>query len=404
MPNWLDRLLGGGQSRAPGETKAGGAQTLFQISPLGIGATPRKGFAALANEGFAGNPVVYACVRMIARNAARVPLEVRAGAEVLTEHPLLALISRPNRREDGTALLESVYAYLQIAGNAYLDAAIVEGAVKGLYGLRPDRMAVIAGSDGWPTGYAYTAGGKTRTLGLDGEPIGRVLHLSLFDPLSDHYGLAPLQAAQGSLETHNVATRWNRALLENAARPSGALVYSAAGGNLTEDQYQRLKGELEDGFSGAANAGRPMVLEGGLDWRPIGLTPRDMDFLEAKNAAAREIALAFGIPPMLLGIPGDATYANYAEASRALWRQTIIPLVRSVVGALGHWLSPAFEGVVLLPDFDGIEALAADRALDWQRIGAASFLTDEEKRELLGFGKRDQHKTSTRSGDDPWKR
>ncbi len=385
MADWLGRLVGG-RSRVGAEHKSAAPQTLFQLAPLGIGGSGKKGFAALANEGFAKNPIVYRCVRMVAENAARVPLEVRDGDKVLSEHPLLALLGRPNPRQDGKALLESVFSYLQLAGNAYLDAAIVEGQVKGLYGLRPDRMAVIAGKDGWPIGYAYTAGGRTHKLMLDTGPVGRVLHLTLFDPLDDHYGQAPLQVAQGSLETHNAATAWNRALLENAARPSGALVYNAAAGNLTEDQYQRLKSELEEGFAGAINAGRPMVLEGGLDWKAMALTPAEMDFLDAKNAAAREIALAFGVPPMLLGIPGDNTYANYAEASRALWRQTVIPLVRAVVGSLTHWLAPGFGGVELVPDFDGIEALAADRAMDWERGGNASFLSDAEKRELLGFG------------------
>ncbi|WP_116652874.1 phage portal protein [Pelagibacterium sediminicola] len=388
MPNWFTRLFAG-PAAVPSERKMAGPQTLFTLSHLGTGTSLKKGFAALANEGFARNPVAYRCVRLVAESAARVPLEVADGNAVLTEHPLLGLLARPNPREDGKALLESVYAYLQIAGNAYLDAAIVDGVVKGLYGLRPDRMTVIAGRDGWPTGYAYTAGGRTARLMLDTAPIARVLHLTLFNPLDDHYGQAPLDAAQGSLETHNAATAWNRALLENAARPSGALVYNAGSGNLTEDQYQRLKGELEEGFAGALNAGRPMVLEGGLDWKAIALTPKDMDFLEAKNAAAREIALAFGVPPMLLGIPGDNTYANYAEASRALWRQTVIPLVTKVLAALNHWLSPAFDGAALVPDFDVIEALAADRKLDWERVGNAAFLSDDEKRELLGFGRAD---------------
>lgn len=386
MPNWFDRLFAG-RAAMPSEQKMAGPQTMFTLSHLGTGTSAKKGFAALANEGFLRNPVVYRCVRLVAESAARVPLEVADGASVLTDHPLLDLLTRPNPREDGKALLDSVYAYLQIAGNAYLDAVIVDNAVKGLYGLRPDRMAVIAGRDGWPVGYAYTASGKTTRLMLDTQPVARVLHLSLFNPLDDHYGQAPLEAAQGSLETHNAATAWNRALLENAARPSGALVYNAGTGNLTEDQYQRLKGELEEGFMGAINAGRPMVLEGGLDWKAIALSPKDMDFLEAKNAAAREIALAFGVPPMLLGIPGDNTYANYAEASRALWRQAVIPLVTKVIASLNHWLSPAFAGARLVPDFDVIEALAADRKLDWERVGNASFLTDDEKRELLGFGK-----------------
>src|SRR5690606_23314445 len=193
--------------------------------------------------------------------------------------------------------------------------------------------------------------------------------------------------AQTSLDIHNAAGEWNKALLDNAARPSGALVYSMGGGNLTAEQFERLKTELEQGFAGAANAGRPMVLEGGLDWKTIALSPRDMDFIEAKHAAARDIALAFGVPPMLLGIPGDNTYANMAEANRALWRQTLIPLVRRVADDLSNWLSPAFGGAVVTPDFDGVEALAEDRAALWSRVGGADFLSDAEKRSMLGIGR-----------------
>jgi HK97 family phage portal protein len=158
-----------------------------------------------------------------------------------------------------------------------------------------------------------------------------------------------------------------------------------AGGSLTREQFERLKEELEQGFAGAANAGRPMVLEGGLDWKTIALSPRDMDFIEAKHAAARDIALAFGVPPMLLGIPGDNTYSNLAEANRALWRQTIVPLVRRVTDDLSNWLAPAFDGARLTADFEGVEALAEDRTALWARVGAADFLSDAEKREMLGI-------------------
>ena len=195
-----------------------------------------------------------------------------------------------------------------------------------------------------------------------------------------------------SLDIHNAASKWNKSLLDNAARPSGALVYSAAAGNLSQDQFDRLKSELEQGFQGVSNAGRPMVLEGGLDWKTIALTPKDMDFIEAKNAAAREIALAFGVPPMLLGIPGDNTYANFAEANRVLWRQAVVPLVNRVAASLDHWLQPGFEGAFqIVPDFDGVEALAEDRAALWRRVTDADFLEDDEKRALVGLEGAIQH-------------
>ena len=181
----------------------------------------------------------------------------------------------------------------------------------------------------------------------------------------------------------NAASAWNKALLDNAARPSGALVFAGAG--LSEPQFDRLKAELEANYQGAANAGRPLLLEGGLDWKPLALSPRDMDFVEAKNAAAREIALAFGVPPLLLGLPGDNTHANYAEANRALYRQTLIPLAARTAQALAGWLEPAFGPVDLEPDLDRIEALAAERESLWRRIQAADFLSVAEKREAVGY-------------------
>ena len=384
MPNWFTRLAGG--VVAPAEQKAGGPQSLMSITSLGDPSWSRRGFVSLANAGVLRNPVVYRCVRLIAEAANRVPLVVEAEGKRLSEHPLLALLARPNRRQSGGELLDAVYAYLQTAGNAYLRAGIVGGEVKELYCLRPDRVRVLPGRDGWPAAYGYTANGRTVELRLDAAPVADVLHMALFHPLDDHYGLAPLEAAQQSLDIHNAAADWNKALLDNAARPSGALVYSAGAGTLTEVQFKRLKAELEQGFQGAANAGRPMVLEGGLDWKSMALSPQEMDFIELKHTAAREIALAFGVPPMLLGIPGDNTYSNMAEANRSLWRQTVIPLVRRVADDLSFWLAPAFGGVTLVPDLDGVEALAEDRAALWARVGAADFLSDEEKRRMLGVG------------------
>ena len=146
-----------------------------------------------------------------------------------------------------------------------------------------------------------------------------ILHLTFFHPLDDHYGLAPLEPAAVAIDTHNAAAAWNKALLDNAARPSGALVYAGPeGAVLSETQFERLSASSSDTYQGASNAGRPLLLEGGLDWKAMSLSPKDMDFMEAKHAAAREIALAFGVPPMLLGIPGDNTYANYQEANRVL--------------------------------------------------------------------------------------
>jgi HK97 family phage portal protein len=220
------------------------------------------------------------------------------------------------------------------------------------------------------------------------DPGGRpeIVHLKAFHPLDDHYGLGALEAASGAVAIHNAATRWNKSLLDNAARPSGALVYDPRdGSSLSRDQFDRLRSEMEASFSGSGNAGRPMLLDGGLTWQSMSLSPADMDFVGLKAAAAREIAMAFGVPPMLLGLPGDATYANYKEANRALWRLAILPIADMIFAGLAQGLRGWFPDARVRVDVNQLSALAEDRERLWAQMAGADFLSREEKRALLGI-------------------
>jgi HK97 family phage portal protein len=382
-------------SRVP-EPKASATAPLIAFESLRQPVWTPRDFTALAREGFSQNAIVYRSVRMTAEAAASVPLLLYQGADEIEDHPLASLLAQPNPGQCGPDLLEAWYGFLLVAGNAYLEAVAVGGSVRELHVLRPDRIRIVPGSDGWPEAWEYSVAGRSVRLAGDVVPDVRpVLHMKLFHPANDHYGMSPLEAAATAIDIHNTAARWNKALLDNSARPSGALVYTSREGNLTPEQYDRLKAELERGFQGAANAGRPLLLEGGLDWKSMSLTPRDLDFVEAKNAAAREIALALGVPPMLLGIPGDNTYSNYQEATRSFWRQTVLPLVNRTAKALSGWLAPAFGSAIeLRADLDSIEALSIEREALWTRIDKATFLTPNEKRAAVGYG-------PVRDGDEP---
>ena len=363
---------------------------LIAMSEPGRAVWLPRDYASLAREGYAKNPVVFRCVRLIAEQVAAVPLLARDGRDELDTHPVLSLLARPNPRQSRAAFLEAVVSHLLLAGNAYIEAASVDGRPVELFALRPDRMRVVPGVRGWPEAYDYTVGSQTMRFRQEvpAGDVSPILHIAFFHPVNDHYGLAPLEAAGVSLDTLNAAAAWNKALLDNSARPSGALVYApSSGATLSREQFARLKEELSDSFSGAANAGRPLLLEGGLDWKALSLSPRDLDFVEAKNAAAREVALAFGVPPQLLGIKGDATYSNYVEANRAFYRQTVMPLLGRVLGAIEHWLQPLLGTARLDVDSDAVDALSADREALWQRVGAADFLTNDEKREAVGYGR-----------------
>jgi HK97 family phage portal protein len=354
-----------------------------QSGSAGVGEWPRS-YEAQVREAYLGNPVAQRAVRLVAESVAWAPVYARDGAAGAAgpKDPgakALALVT--------PALLDCAATQLLLHGNAFVQILLdADAAPAELFALRPERVAVESDPGGWPAAYVYRAGAvKARLPARDALGRPGLVHVKAMHPLDDHYGLGCLGAASGAVAIHNAATRWNKALLDNAARPSGALSVEGGDGILADEQYQRLREELELHFAGTANAGRPLLLDGGLKWQAMSLTPADMDFAGMKASAAREIALAFGVPPMLLGLPGDSTYANYREANRALWRLTVLPLADRLLGAIAAALAAWWPGLKLALDVDQVTALAEDRERLWAQVTSADFLSREEKREMLGF-------------------
>lgn len=325
-------------------------------------------YEAQVRSGYAGNAVAQRAVKLLAES-------VGGAALSCSDDALHHLLRAP-------ALMETVAAQLLLHGNAYIQPLRDEaGAVVELFALRPERVRIEQGADGWPAAYCYRVG--ERHVRLD---TAAVIHCKAYHPLDDHYGMGCLGAAGAAIAIHNAASQWNKALLDNAARPSGALVYDPGDGSaMSAEQFRRLKEEMEAGFQGATNAGRPMLLEGGLKWQALSLSPADMDFNATKAAAAREIALAFGVPPMLLGLPGDSTHANYKEANKALWRMAVLPLAGAILAAIVRGLAEDFPGARAEVDMDAVPALIEDRERLWRMVAAADFITVEEKRQMTGW-------------------
>ena len=370
----------GRKSRAP-ERSAGPAHPWPALLRSGwAGEDAPRSYEAMARDAYCRNPVAQRAVRIVTESAAGAPVvSTPAG------HPALALLGGGDA---APSLIETVAANLLLHGNAYVEVGLgLGGLPAALYALRPERITVEADASGWPVGYLYRAGSTLARYAAEtvADRPG-LLHIRSFHPLDDHYGLGCLGAASAAVDTHNAASRWNKALLDNAARPSGALVYAPGdGGTLSTEQFDRLKAEMEAGFAGAANAGRPMLLEGGLSWQSLSMTPAEMDFGRARDTASREIALAFGVPPMLLGLPGDNSYANYREANVALWRLTLLPLTTRILNAIAEHLHDWWPGLALAIDRDQVPALSADRERLWAQVSAADFLSADEKRRLLGL-------------------
>lgn len=388
----LSRLFG---RRGDPEAKASAFGSLVSWSMVGRPTWQRRNFEQVAKEAYQQNVVAYACVWLTACAAADIELEIvqaqaNGSMKEARSPDFAALLAQPNARMDRYAMIQAAVADMMLGGNVFLERVdVLGGKPQEIHRLVPSRVSVVPGPDGYPMAYQYRQGGQVKTVKVDydkGEvPI---LHLRDYSPIDDWYGLAGTDPAAFAIDSHSGAAAWNKAILDNSARPSGALVYAPKEGSqkLADDQWAKLKVQLETAFSGQKNAGKPILLDGGLDWKQMGLSPKDMDFVEGKNAAARDIALGYGVPPMILGIPGDNTYSNYQEANRAWYRQAVLPRLGQICRGLSTWLGSDFgEGLAVQPCLDEIPAFAEERSARWTQIQGADFLTVNEKRELLGM-------------------
>jgi len=369
------------------------------VGYFGVGTSKSKNYSYqdLAEEGYMKNSIVYRCVNEIAKGASAVPFMVKAGDQVLDSHPIVTLMSRPNPLQSHSEFFNSIFGFLLLSGNAYILRVGSEvGAPKELHLLRPDRMVIKGGSNPIPDRYEYVINGRVQAVYDVEERTGfsEVKHVKLWNPLDDFYGLSPMSAAAIEVDQHNMSGKHNINLLSNGARPSGAVVFkpqddAGISVNLTESQRQQLLTDLNNRFSGTANAGRPLLLEGDFDWKEMGLSPKDMDFLNLKHMAATDIAMCFGVPSQLVGVPDAQTYANVAEARLALYEETIIPHLKKLESDFNEWLVPMFgENLEFCFDIDKIPALAERTKRTYENVTSAvreGIMTRNEAREAIGL-------------------
>jgi|TARA_R100000081_G_scaffold85033_1_gene53799 HK97 family phage portal protein len=364
---------------------------------VGYSTPKRDSFIQYAEEGYQENAIVYKCVNEISNGASSVELKVFDDDIELEAHPLINLLERPNPLQAGNEFFQSLYAYLLLSGNSYVLRTGTENQPpKELHLLRPDRIKIEPSNTTIPKSYQYELSGQViASYPVDSETgASEIKHFKLWNPTDDYYGLSPIRAASVDIDQHNYASKHNINLLMNGARPSGAIVFrprDEAGMNvqLTESQRQQLISDLELRFQGTNNSGRAMLLEGDFDWKEMGLSPKDMDFLQLKNMSARDIAMCFGVPSQLVGIPDAQTYSNVQEARLALYEETIIPLIRRVESDLNEYLAPYFgERLRIQYDIDSIPAMAERRKRIYENVTVAvreGIISRNEARDRLGL-------------------
>ena len=350
-----------------------------------------------AKEGYQDNAIVHRCVKLIADSASAVEIKVFDGDVELENHELLSLLHRPNPLQSGGEYFSSLYSYLLISGNSYLLRDTENDTPpRELYLLRPDRIKIKSGSSMIPDYYCYLVDGQVIKEYPVNQDNGRsqLKQIKLWNPLDDFYGLSPMLASAYNIDQHNLAGLHNVALLKNGCTPSGMLKFqpkdeTGMTASLTDDQRARLLEDLEMRFQGSANSGRPMLLEGDFEYKQLGLNPKDMDFLELLNLSAREIALCFGVPAQMIGIPEANTYSNMETAKLALYEETIIPLLTRVQSDLNEFLSPLYDGDIRIEyDLSSIPAMAQKTKQVYANVTQAvqtGIMTRNEAREKLGL-------------------
>lgn len=282
---------------------------------------PANDYEKIARESYLQNVIAFRAIYLVATAAAGIPWKLYRQAadpndapEELEAGPVYNLLYRPNPRQGWSALIQSLLSYYQINGNAYLERiALQTGALRGtpkeLYSLRPDRVHVLKDTRG-VTGYEYTTGMRKVTWQINPRTgTCDLLHLRTFNPLDDFYGHAATMSAAGHIDNSNDALTWNRSIFKNGARP-GTLVTMER--SMTQEQYDRFKEQFNNRYGGVQNIGKTLFIddlgEGKIGVVPFGWTPKELDFAESSRDDARRIAWAYGVPPQLVGIPGDNTY------------------------------------------------------------------------------------------------
>lgn len=343
--------------------------------------------------GYSSDVVAYRCVNMIASAAASVPLKVRnhhacLDAPCIThEHPLVRLLVKPNFLMSGHEFIESMVAHLLIYGHTFV--RIVESAsgdIEELLVLHPSRVSFLVDEREQICGYTYQVSHEENAVFpvslIDGD--SGILHISGIHPDGYESSVSPMMVARDSITQHLAVSRWNHSLVKHGARPFASVTIRD---KLSDEQYSRLRTELKECLGGEENAGRTLLLEGDMQWQDRGLKPRDMDYVGIMHTSLRSTALAFGVPPQLLGIPGDNTYSNLAEARVALWEQTVIPTLDKLIHKFNSCraIAKRYKQAEIYYDENEISAIAGKRDYAWSRVKGADFLSPNEKRMLLGL-------------------
>lgn len=302
---------------------------------------------------------IFACVRAIAEDVAKMQFvlyrtDAQGNREVVHEHPILDLLSKVNEYMTQFTLIERLQSNLELTGNEYWYLEKGKGNVPvEIYPLRPELVTPIAGRNDYVIGYKYTLDGDTTVL----KPTD-VIQFKTYNPKSDIVGVGTLTACRLAADTDNYAKVYNKKYFENDARPDVILEYPET---LTPEQEKRLLDAWQENHGGQDRQFKTAVASGGLKISSFQITQRDMEFLAQRQFSRDEILAIFRVPPTVLGIATETTFASAKAVNYSFALRVIAPKMQRIIDTLNEFLLPLFGESGLTLDF--VSPVQEDRLL-----------------------------------------
>lgn len=335
---------------------------------------PLPDFLSNVRHGYEKNELVYACIQERATSSPEAPVRVydalgRRG-EALEDHGLRQLLANPNPLLSEYEMGELRVMHQDLAGNAFWEVVNDRaGRPAELWPLRPDLLRMIRRRN--RIEYRYWVDGTS-------VPVD-VVHFRLTAPIDGLVGQAPMRSALRATALDNEATDFVKTLLQNHAIPGVVVTMQQLEAVLDDATTARLKAKWKQSYGGR-NRGEPAFLQTGMDVKELGLSLRDLEFPDLRTISESRICMSFGVPPILVGAKvglDRSTFANYAEARRSFWEETLMPLQRRERDTLTTQLLPRFptgsghRRVVLQHDTSQVLALKENEADRWSRATEA---------------------------------
>jgi HK97 family phage portal protein len=241
---------------------------------------------------------------------------ITRNGDPIENHPLMALLNRPNPEMSRSLFLASIASSRFLAGTAYIQRTLNRARKPiELWPIRPDKMELKLDDKGHPRAYVM---GNPKTEDNVGSISGvhfpidpvtgqsDIASIRSVNPLNLFFGRSPISGAWNDIQIFVETLQFNYGILRNGGFPSGALVYKGEG-ELVATQLETFRSMIKTHVKGSENAGTPLVLAKGFEWVQMGLSPDDLSLTLLVEQSSRAISHALGVPALLLGLPGDNT-------------------------------------------------------------------------------------------------